>query len=424
VPADDIELAEYRTNVADEHTRALEALGVPLVAVATRPYSILDGNANEFIDLRSGGGVFALGHCAPNIVEALTQALGTLDIGDWQLPNIHRTMLARELTKTMLSGEWQWRFFVSGSESNDFAIRTAMMATGRSRLVAFEGGYHGQTGLAASATDQRYLASGHPRMQIEVDRIPRNDIDALVATVTPMTGCVMVEPVQLTDSVRQFDPEFLRALRERCNNTGAVLIFDEIKCGLGRTGHVWAHHAAGVVPDILVAGKALSGGIYPVATCGLQRNSVNESLNQFKPDARSSFGGSHLGMVVARAALTQLTGAENRRAFHATAQSFETKLVSALRADLSQLVNIVRVGAAIDIDVRNESLAYFVAADLLHHEVIVPFPRSSHLLLTPPLTIPNDAQERAAKELRDSVHRGLRALDLRGEKGERELNPR
>jgi len=381
----------YARNVADEHVNPLLALGLPLSVAGAGGSFVFDQSGTALLDLRSGGGVFALGHRNEALVRTLVTAAGTVDMGDWQLPSELRTRLAGALSDCQPGGAWQWRFCVSGSEGNELALRTAMMATERPRLAAIEGGYHGQTGLAAAVTDPRYLHAKYPPLLAEPIRLSP---DASAAGAIDKTvAAVIVEPVQLTEAIRPLEPDFLRALRRRCDEVGAVLIFDEVKCGLGRTGPVWAHERSGVSPDVLVAGKALSGGLYPVAACGIRTNGPNQALLKWRSDFRSTYGGSLLGMVVATEVVAQLTNEDNRRAYRHAGDELE----AALRPSLGPRLH--RMGMAFSIDFESPDHALFVASDLLHRGVLVPFPRASTLLLFPPFTLGTEEAGAAARAI-------------------------
>ena len=410
--SDDQALREYADNVADEHVRPLLALGAA-VAITGADGPLLRGVGNkDYIDLRSGGGVFSLGHRPTVVIREVASALARLDIGDWQLPSPLRTELAKDLSASMAGGTWQWRFFVSGSEGNEFALRTALMATDRRRLVALQGGYHGQTGLSACVTDEVHLGRAYPRMETDVVRVSLEDDSQLAKAVDERTAAVIIEPVQLTDAIRPVPLHYLQSLRRRCDDVDSLLIFDEVKCGLNRTGPLWAHHEAAVLPDMLVVGKALSGGIYPVAACGIRRDTSSRDLRHWRSDVRSSFGGSHLGMIAGRAALRELTNSDNQERFRLNGDLFEAKLRSDLESIPGWDGNLLRRGMAFEIDVHDADLALFVASDLVHRGVVVPFPKNQQLVLLPPLTMQRETSEVAATRIALSLASGRNALGL------------
>lgn len=403
-------VADYARNVADEHSRPLLELGTPISMAGANDDFLRDIAGQDYTDLRSGGGVFPFGHRPAFIIEVLTAALAEVDIGDWQLPCPLRTELARALTSTMLEGSWQWRFFTSGSEGNDFALRTALLSTRRNRLAGLHGGYHGHTGLTAAMTDARFLGGEHPSLAAEVVRIHAGDTAALAGEIDHRAAAVILEPVQLTDGVRPLGADYLRAVRRRCDEVGALLVFDEVKCGLGRCGLIWAHHRAGVTPDILVAGKALSGGIYPVTAVGVRADERCAALRGYRHDARSSFGGSHLGMEVGKAALAELTSMAASGQFESAGRKLEGELTAAFGQISGWLPRLRRCGMAFEIELADDMLALFVAADLLHKKIVVPFPKTSALVLLPPLVISSEIMRHSAAQISQSIVSGRTLL--------------
>jgi len=403
-------VADYALNVADEHSRPLLDLGMPVSMAGADGDFLHDVVGHDYADLRSGGGVFPFGHRPAFLIEVLTSALARVDIGDWQLPCPLRTELARMLSSTMLGGTWQWRFFTSGSEGNDFALRTALLATGRNRLAALSGGYHGHTALTEAVTDARFLGREALAFAPEVVRLRAGDTAALANEIDDLVAAVILEPVQLTDGVRPLGADYLRAIRQRCDEVGALLVFDEVKCGLGRCGLIWAHHRAGVAPDILVAGKALSGGVYPVTAVGVRTNERCAALRGYRHDAKSSFGGSHLGMEVGKAALAELASMAENGQFESNGAKFEAELAEAFAQLPGGRPGLRRCGMAFEIELADDMVALFAAADLLQRKVVVPFPRSSALVLLPPLVMPSELMRKSAAEIAQAVASGRRLL--------------
>ncbi|MGK5740377.1 aminotransferase class III-fold pyridoxal phosphate-dependent enzyme [Micromonospora sp. URMC 103] len=396
----------YAARVADDLTAPLLALRAPVSVIGADGDTVRGADGSAYVDLRCGAGSAALGHRPPPVVAALHDALGSTDIGDQQLPSTLRVDLATALGATLPHGPWRWQFCGSGSEAAEFALRTAMAVTGRSRLVALEDGYHGRTGLAAAVTDPRHLPGPYPRLAVEPVRIPPEG-EAGLSRVDDGVAAVIVEPVQLTDRVRPLDPEWLRALRRRCDRAGAILVLDEVKSGLGRCGPVWAHEASGVVPDMLLVGKALSGGLYPVAAYGLRDDGP---LRGWRSPLRSSYGGSLLGMAVGTAALAQLVDPANRRRHRRTAEALERRLRRHLSHLGASAPRLTRHGAAFALTFDEPDTALFVAADLLHRRVLVPMPAGDTIVLLPPLTISTATAETACARIAAAVTAAATAL--------------
>lgn len=224
----------------------------------------LDG-ARRLINCHCNGGVYNLGHRHPALVQTLVDSLQTLDIGNHHLVSAPRAALAARLAE--LTGLPYTVFAVGGGEAIDLAIKVARGATGRQQIVSASGGYHGHTGYALHTGDDKYFAPFGPRLPGFV-QVSFGDLDALAAAVDRTTAAVILETIPATLGMPIPPPSYLAQVRALCDQRGALLILDEIQTGLGRTGRLWACEHFGVQPDLLVIGKGLSGGLYPLAaTC-------------------------------------------------------------------------------------------------------------------------------------------------------------
>ncbi len=251
----------------------------------------------RLIDCHCNGGVFNLGHRHPRIIQALQEGLAALDIGNHHLVSDLRARLGQRLAE-LTPGDLTYTVFgVSGGEAIDVAIKVARGYTGRTKVISARGGYHGHTGLALAAGDEKYRAPFGP-MPPGFVQVPFNDLDALAATMDEDTAAVLLETVPATYGMPIPDPDYFPGVRELCDRHGAVLIVDEVQAGLGRTGRLWGIEHFGVVPDIMVIGKGLSGGIYPM-TATILRPPL---MRVFEPDPFihvSTFGGAEVGVPVA-----------------------------------------------------------------------------------------------------------------------------
>lgn len=272
-------------------------LGDVPVPVGSAGVFVMHGGGAALLDCRSAGGVFNLGHRNAGIRELVVDGLDEVDIGDWLLPSLDRGKAAGALTRTLPDELALVTFATSGGEAIDIACELARRKTGRTRIVATDNAYHGQVGISGQLSQ---AGSAAVRVESgEVGTVPFGDIDAVVAALDDSVAAFVVEPIQAAAGVMIPAPEYLRSVRSRCDDTGTVLVVDEVQTGLGRTGSMWAIDHIGIVPDILVAGKGLSGGIYPVAAC-VYTQAVGRSIDGqpfFRP---SSFGGSEIGCRIAR----------------------------------------------------------------------------------------------------------------------------
>jgi 4-aminobutyrate aminotransferase-like enzyme len=234
--------------------------------------NVWDVDGNRYVDLGAGFGVASVGHAHPRVVEAIaTQSAALLHaMGDVH-PPVGKLALLEALAARFPGGEpARGVLGSSGSDAVEVALKTAMLATGRSGVVAFEGGYHGVTLGALGVTWRRDF-----REPFE-DRVPDRtafarfgdpaDVARAAASCPAPVGAVIVEPVQGRGGDRVPPPGFLRALREQCDSEGWLLIVDEIYTGGGRTGRFFACEHEGVVPDLLCVGKGVAGGM-PLSAC-------------------------------------------------------------------------------------------------------------------------------------------------------------
>ncbi len=223
-----------------------------------------DDEGNEYLDFLTGISVAQLGHCHPRVVEAVREQAGRLmHVGNlfYTEPGIR---LAKRLADLSLGG----RVFLcnSGAEAVECALKLARKRRPGGDFVVMEGGFHGRTMGALSATPQESKQAPFAPLVPGFEVVPRNDRDALAAAVTESTAAVLLEPIQGESGIHPLDPEVLAVAREACDAHGALLVFDEIQCGMGRTGSLWAHEQLGVAPDVMTVAKGLGGGL-PVGAC-------------------------------------------------------------------------------------------------------------------------------------------------------------
>ncbi len=250
----------------------------------------------RLINLHCNGGVFNLGHRHPAIRMALHEAMDRYDIGNHHLLSAARARAAALLASLMPADLDYVVFGVSGGEAVDLAIKVARGYTGRTKIVSVRGGYHGHTGYALATGDEKYRAPFGPPLPGFV-QVPFHDAEALAAAMTDDTAAVILETIPATLGMPVPSAEYMQAVRRLCDARGVLLILDEVQAGLGRTGKLWAFEHYDILPDMVVLGKGLSGGIYPITATVLRR----PLERVFHPDPFvhvSTFGGAEPGCVV------------------------------------------------------------------------------------------------------------------------------
>ena len=258
--------------------------------------SDLDGRT-ELINLHSNGGVFNLGHRNPAIISVMKKSLDELDIGNHHLMSAERAALAKALAATLPKGLGKTVFGVGGGEAIDVAIKLARAYTRRAKIVSFVGAYHGHTGYALATGDDKYRAPFGPRPGGFV-QVSHHDLAALEEAVDADTAAVIMETVPATLGMPIPTTAFMEGAAALCRKRGALLVMDEVQTGLGRTGRFWGFEHFGIVPDIVVTGKGLSGGIYPISAT-MFRDELEEVFHEDPFIHISTFGGSELGCRVA-----------------------------------------------------------------------------------------------------------------------------
>jgi putrescine aminotransferase len=294
--------AEFAAHVNRGKARALEALGIDLVMGEREGPRFRDAYSDRWYwNCHCNGGVFNLGHRNPQVVEAIRSALEHLDVGNHHLISGWRARLARQLADST-GGRLPFAVFSpSGSEAVDLALSLARGHTGRERIVGVAGGFHGLAGLARAASDTRWSEPFGPPLPGFV-HVPFNDPDALSATVDGETAAVILESIPATLGFPLPAPGYLRQAGELARKHEAILILDEVQTGLGRTGTAWYYEQEDSEPDIVITGKGLGGGLYPVSAALL-----SEELESFFDDQPfayiSSFGGAEIGCAAASAVM-------------------------------------------------------------------------------------------------------------------------
>ncbi len=256
-----------------------------------------DRNGQKYLDFYGGHAVISIGHCHPVYVDKLTSQLNKIGF----YSNAVRNGLQEELAEKLgvISGYPDYKLFLcnSGAEANENALKLASFATGRNKVLAFKGSFHGRTSAAVAVTD-------NPKIQAPFNRnhpvtfIDLNDTEALEKELaTKEYAAVIVEGIQGVGGIRVAEDVFLTRMRRICDATETVMIVDEIQCGYGRTGKFFSHQYAGVKPDIVTMAKGMGNG-FPVA--GLL---IGEKIEARKGMLGTTFGGSHLACAAALAVL-------------------------------------------------------------------------------------------------------------------------
>jgi len=297
-----------------------------------------DADGREYLDFFAGIAVCNLGHCHPKVTEAICRQAATLV----HVSNLYyiepQTKLAELLSRNSFAQRW---FFCNGgAEANEAAIKIARrfwaeQGTPRPGVVTAEHSFHGRTLATITATGQPKYQKGFEPLLPGVSYVPYDDLVALEEMLTPEVGLVLIEPIQGEGGVRVPSPGYLRGVRELCDKTGALLAFDEVQTGLGRTGTLFAYEHEGVAPDIMTLAKGLGNGV-PIGAMGCtERVSAG-----FAPGSHAAtFGGNPLSTAAAVATMEVLTAP----GFVETAAARGEYLLAGLRAMAAKHPKVVEI---------------------------------------------------------------------------------
>ena len=271
----------------------------PLKIVRGSGALVYDDAGREFIDLSGGYGVAIVGHANRRVADAVSEQAHRLITCHGSLYNDARESYLALLSKHLTGDLRRVYFSNSGAEANEAALKFAKKSTGRKKIVAFTGSYHGKTIGALSATwNQKYRKPFEPLVE-SVHFVPFGNSEKALAAIDDQTAAVIVEPIQGESGIHVSPSGFLQTLRDATRSKGALLIFDEVQSGFGRTGALWACENWKVSPDILTASKGIAGGI-PFAF-----TAVTEPISDVMKagEHTSTFGGNPVACAAAKAAL-------------------------------------------------------------------------------------------------------------------------
>lgn len=339
---------------------------------------VWDTDGKEYVDLLGGIAVNALGHAHPALVEAVTSQLGTLGHISNFFASAPQIELAEKLLE-ILGVEGRVFFANSGAEANEAAFKLTRR-TGRTHVVAAEGGFHGRTmGALALTSKEAYRAPFEP-LPGEVTFVPYGDVEALAAAVNDQTAAVLLEPIQGEAGVLLPPDGYLRAARDITTRHGALLWIDEIQTGVGRTGAWFAHTSSGVTPDLVTLAKGLAGGI-PIGAC----IATGDAAFLLEPGNHgTTFGGNPVACAAALAVISTIEG--EKLLDHVTVLG--QRLREGVAAD-PRVTEVRGEGLLIGLDLNADRSAE-VAAAALAAGFIINNPTPARIRLAPPLVLTDD----------------------------------
>ncbi len=360
------------------------------------PY-LMTESGERYLDFGAGIAVASLGHCHPKLVEALKKQADTL----WHTSNMFRIRGQKTLADRLVENSFADGVFFtnSGAEAVEAGLKFArrfQWGEGRPeryRMITFEGCFHGRTIATISTTGEEKLIKGFGPLLDAYDQVPFGDLEAVAAAIGHETAGILIEPVQGEGGIRVASPEFLQGLRKICDDLDLVLMFDEVQCGIGRTGKLFAYEWSGITPDIMAIAKGIGGG-FPMGAC-----LVNDKIGKYVTlgSHGTTFGGNPMAMAVGNAVLDVVLEDGFLNNINEISQYLHVKLNEVVNKYHNSLLEEV-IGKGLMIGLRTKIDNKDVLMKLRDHKLITVAARSNVIRLLPPLIITKEhADEAVAK---------------------------
>ncbi|MFB1294338.1 aspartate aminotransferase family protein [Mycobacterium sp. pW049] len=343
--------------------------GVDLVIDRRQDYFLWDMSGRRLIDMHLNGGTYNLGHRNPEVMQAIVNGMQYFDVGNHHFPSVARTALAQRLVESAPASLTKVAFGSGGGEAIDIALKSARHATQRRKIVSIVKAYHGHTGLAVATGDDRFAKLFLADRPDEFVQVPFGDVDAMDQALRGKdVAAVIMETIPATYGFPLPPAGYLEAVKDLCERYDALYIADEVQTGLMRTGEMWGITKHGIEPDIMVTGKGLSGGMYPI-TAALLSDRAAQWLYQDGFGHISTFGGAELGCVAAIKTLEITSRPEVRDSVAQIADFFATGLARIQADHPDWFVGIRQNGVVIGLEFDHPEGAKFVMRELYENGV-------------------------------------------------------
>ncbi|MEZ5779246.1 MAG: aspartate aminotransferase family protein [Paracoccaceae bacterium] len=369
----------------------------PLSFVKGEGSWLIAADGTRYLDLGAGIAVNALGHAHPDLVAALTEQAGRL----WHVSNLYEVTEQQRLADLLVANTFADTVFVtnSGTETAELAIKMARKywhdkgQPERITILTFEGAFHGRSTGAIAAAGSEKMVKGFGPLMPGFRHLPWGDMAALEATADGTTAAVMVEPIQGEGGIRPLSDADLKTIRRICDETGALLILDEVQCGMGRTGRLFAHEWAGIAPDIMMVAKGIGGG-FPL---GAVLATEDAASGMTAGSHGSTYGGNPLACAVGARVVEIISDPAFLAAVNRKAGLFRQKLEGLVDAHPDVFAGVRGQGLMLGLICKLPP-ADFVKAGYAQHVLTIPAADNA-LRLLPPLTITDEEMAEAVRRL-------------------------
>ncbi|UCH33059.1 MAG: aminotransferase class III-fold pyridoxal phosphate-dependent enzyme [Armatimonadota bacterium] len=405
-------LEQYRDYYNPGWAALVKFMGFDTVEDSARGVVVRDRDGNEYIDCLGGFGALSLGHCHPKVVAAVREQLERMPLTSKILLSAPLAALCRRLAD-VTPGDLQYSFICnSGAEAVEGALKLARLATGRTGIVGALNGFHGKTFGALSASGRDIYRKPFEPLVPGFSHVPFGDADAMRRAVTPDTAAVILEPIQGEAGVIIPPDDYLPAVRDICDDAGALLILDEVQTGFGRTGALFACQHYDVVPDIMTLAKSLGGGVMPVGAF-TARPHLWEAFRENPILHSTTFGGNPLACAAGCAAIDAVL--EERlpeRALELGAGALG-RLADLRRRFPAAIAEVRGRGLLIGIEFAHEDIAGLVIAGLAQRRIIAAYTINNPrvIRLEPPLVIDAETLNRVIDSMSEAIEHAVGLLE-------------
>ncbi|MEP3918188.1 aspartate aminotransferase family protein [Ascidiaceihabitans sp.] len=360
----------------------------PLTFVKGEGTWLIEADGRRFLDLGAGIAVNALGHAHPKLVAALTDQAGAL----WHTSNLYHIPEQQQLADKLVDSTFADTVFFtnSGTEACELAVKMARKfwyeknAPQKVDIITFDGSFHGRSSAGIAAAGSEKMTKGFGPLLPGFTHLAFGDHDALSAAITDTTAAIMIEPVQGEGGIRPVPDQCLKGLRDLCDEHGILLILDEVQCGVGRTGKLFAHEWAGIEPDIMMVAKGIGGGFPLGAVLATEYAASGMTAGTHG----STYGGNPLGCAVGCAVLDEVNTPEFLAEVNRKSGLLRQKL-EGLVADNPDVFESVR-GAGLMIGIKCKAVNLDIVNAGYDTQVITVPAADNVIRLLPPLTITDD----------------------------------
>ena len=323
---------------------------------------LYDNFGKKYLDFGAGIAVNALGHCHPNLVSAITNQAQKL----WHISNLYQGTELEKFADNLVKNTFaDYAFFCnSGAEAVECGIKMVRRhfyeknQPQKNRIITFKGAFHGRTiATISAAAKKKYLEGFEPTLE-GFDNVEFNDILAVKNAINNKTAGILIEPIQGQEGIRVADKQFIKDLRVLCNDNNLLLFFDEVQCGMGRIGYLYAHEYFGVLPDIIASAKGIGGG-FPLGVCLSTKNAASGMTLGVHG---TTFGGNPLAMAVGDAVLQVILAEGFLLKVRKNADLLKSKL-DELQQKFPNIISAIRgVGLMLGVQLQQK----FIALDLIN----------------------------------------------------------